>query len=73
MLVEITSLEKAYDNKWFNGEGSWAHIGPKQKESIIEYMRMVYKNDIRSNPNGLETANQFSWNNTTDIIYANTQ
>lgn len=73
MLVEITSLEKAYDNKWFNGEGSWANIGQTEKESIVEYMRTVYKNDIRSNPNGLETAKQFSWKNTVEIIYANTK
>lgn len=72
MLVEISSLEKAFDNKWFNGEGNWAYIGHKEKESIMEYMRMVYKNDIRSNPNGLETVSQFSWNNTVEIIYANT-
>ena len=72
MLVEIPSLEKAFDNKWFNGEGNWAYIGNKEKEVIIEYMIMVYKNDIRSNINGLETANKFSWKNTADIIYANT-
>lgn len=72
ILISIDSLEPAFDNKWFNGEGSWAHIGQSQKEAIIENMRMVYKNDIRSNPEGLKTATNFSWKSTADIIYANT-
>lgn len=72
MLVDIDQLEIAVDGKWFNGEGSWAYIGQSQKDSIIEHMRSVYRNNIRSNYNGLETANRFSWHNTADIIYANT-
>lgn len=72
ILIEIEDLESAYDGKWFNGEGKWAHIGHSQKESIIENMRTVYKNDIRSNQIGLKTAQDYSWNNTSDIIYANT-
>jgi glycosyltransferase involved in cell wall biosynthesis len=71
MLVNIKDLEKAVDDKWFNGEGNWANIGQIEKESIIEYMRTVYNNNIRSNLNGLETAAKFSWKNTAEIIYAN--
>lgn len=71
-LIQVNSIEKAYDNKWFNGEGNWAHLGDQEKESIIEYMRVVYNSGVRSNLSGLETANKFSWDNTAEIIYANT-
>lgn len=71
-LINITNLESAYDNKWFRGEGNWAYIGDTEKESIIENMRMVYTKDIRSNINGLETAQKFSWQSTAEKIYANT-
>ena len=71
-LVNINSLELANDNKWFHGEGSWAHIGDTEKDDIIYNMRMVYKNDIRSNIAGLQTAQKLTWNSTAEIIYANT-
>jgi glycosyltransferase involved in cell wall biosynthesis len=72
ILINISSTEKAFDNKWFNGQGNWAKIADPEKDDIIENMRMVYKNNIRLNPKGLQTARLFSWEKTAEIIYANT-
>ena len=41
-------------------------------DNIIERMRFVYNNDIRTNISGLETSQKYSWKNTAEIIYANT-
>lgn len=68
-LVDINETEIANDGKWFHGEGSWAKLGQKQLDQSIELMRFVYNNNIRSNPNGLETAKQYSWDKTASIIH----
>ncbi len=67
-LVNIDDLEPAIDNKWFDGSGNWAKLGSNQLEQSVEYMRFVYKNNIRTNLNGLNTANKYSWNRTVSII-----
>lgn len=68
-LVDITELEAANDGKWFHGHGNWAHLGEKQLEQTVEHMRFVYNNRVSSNPNGLETAKMYSWENTAAVIY----
>jgi glycosyltransferase involved in cell wall biosynthesis len=68
MLVDIDSTEKAFDNKAFNGQGNWAKIGPKQIDQIIYHMRYAYTNRVTTNPNGIITANKYTWSNTTDCI-----
>lgn len=67
-LVDIKDTEPAIDNKWFNGFGNWAKLGNQQLEQTINYLRFVYNNRIISNPEGLLTANQFSWGQTAKII-----
>lgn len=67
-LVDIDSTEKAIDNKAFIGQGSWAKISQKQIDQCIEYMRMVYNHQIRSNIAGLNTAQTLSWNNSANKI-----
>lgn len=67
-LVDIDDLESAVDNMWFDGFGKWAKIGAKQVEQIIEHMRHVYSNDIRVNPNGVNTSQSFTWENTAKTI-----
>jgi glycosyltransferase involved in cell wall biosynthesis len=62
-LVDIKQIEKAVDNKWFNGQGNWAKIGDVQKDQIIEYMRYVYNNNIQENNNGVITGQKFTWKN----------
>jgi glycosyltransferase involved in cell wall biosynthesis len=68
-LIDIDELEIAMDNKWFFGEGSWAKLGDKQMEQTVEYMRYVYKNNICTNQQGVESAKKYSWDNTANIIY----
>jgi len=67
-LIDIQETEPAFDNKWFNGEGNWAKITDSHKEQVIEQMRYVYNNNIKTNPGGIETAIKHSWENTTNII-----
>lgn len=68
-LIDITELETANDGKWFLGNGNWAKLADQQLEQLVNYMKNVYKNNIKNNPNGLETAKKYNWANTADIIY----
>jgi glycosyltransferase involved in cell wall biosynthesis len=68
-LVDIDQTEKAIDNKAFLGQGNWAKIDQSQIDQTIEHMRNVYKNRISTNLTGLETAKNYSWNNTAKIIH----
>lgn len=71
-LININETEPAIDNIWFNGDnGNWAKIGKLQIDQCIEYMRYVYKNNIRTNENGLKTAQDYNWSKTASIIYNN--
>lgn len=67
-LVDITETELANDGKWFNGFGNWAKIGQSEFEQIVHHMKYVYTNRIDSNPNGVLTAKNHSWENTANII-----
>lgn len=62
-LIDITEKEIAFDGKWFHGNGQWAKIGQNQIDQAIEYMRYVYKNNIRTNENGIKTGQKYSWEN----------
>ena len=63
-LIEIDSLEPAYDGKWFFGQGNWAHIGQNQKDQAVTHMRTVVRENIRTNEEGKKTGQALSWNNT---------
>lgn len=67
-LIDIDDIEPAHDDIWFHGEGEWATIDNKQIEQAIEHMRYVYKNNIKLNLNGLNTAQDHSWAKTSQII-----
>ena len=67
-LVDITETEPAFDDKWFKGEGNWAKLDKDQLDQTIFHMRSVYSNNIKTNPNGLETAKKYNWTNTAQII-----
>lgn len=69
-LVDIEETELAIDNKWFfgNNDANWAKLGQKQIDQTIDYMRYMYKNQINNNPNGVKTAEQYSWTNTVNEI-----
>jgi glycosyltransferase involved in cell wall biosynthesis len=68
-LVDITDKEKAVDGKAFLGQGNWAKIGQAQKDQIIDYMRYCYQNRLCTNPDGINTANQYSWINSANTMY----
>ena len=73
MLVEINNLETAFDGLFFNGEyGYWAEIADTQKDQIITYMRDIHhkkqSGKLSHNLHGIETAKQFSWENTAKEI-----
>lgn len=68
-LVDITEIESAIDNKWFDGFGNWAKLDQKQMDQTVELMRFVYNNNIRTNNAGIETAKKYNWYNTSNIIY----
>lgn len=70
-LIDIDELEPAVDGIWFDGLGKWAKLGYKQIEQMIEHMRYVYKNDIRDNINGRDTAKALTWANTAKILNDN--
>lgn len=59
-LLDVVGLEPAKDNKWFFGQGNWCKFSMDQ---LIEIMRMVHKKGPTKNKNGIITANQFSWQN----------
>ena len=63
-LIDIDTLEPAYDGKWFFGHGNWAHIGPKQQDQIISLMQQVVRENTRTNKDGILTGQKLSWNNT---------
>lgn len=67
-LIDIDSLEPAYDGKWFFGQGNWAHIGQKQKDQAIDYMRTVVRENTRTNEEGFKTGQELSWKNTINKI-----
>lgn len=70
-MVDVNKTEPAQDNKWFFGQGNWAHLGKEEMEQTIDYMRMVYYDNITNNPDGVISAKKYSWNNTANIINKN--
>jgi glycosyltransferase involved in cell wall biosynthesis len=70
-MINVDELEPANDNKWFNGFGNWAKLGQNQFDQLVYYMKHVYNNNIRSNQNGVLTANTLNWTNTAKNILLN--
>jgi glycosyltransferase involved in cell wall biosynthesis len=62
-LIEITDLETAHDNPYFNGQGKWAHFGEPQMKQLCEHMREAYEQKQVINLEGIKTAKAFSWAN----------
>jgi glycosyltransferase involved in cell wall biosynthesis len=67
-LVHIDETEVAEDGKWFFGNGNWAKLGDNELAQTIDYMRYAYQNKITSNPEGITSAEKYSWKNTAKII-----
>jgi len=82
-LIDINEKEMAHDGVFFDGMvGKWASLGDKQKEQLVEHMRMVHgikqqyvngwDTQMREfsslNHQGIKTAQQFTWENTANKI-----
>lgn len=67
-LIDITKLVAAKDDKFFDGYGEWADLGTDQLEQTVSLMKKVYSENIRKNPDGLNTAKKYTWANTAQII-----
>ena len=67
-LVTIEDKELAYDGKWFHGQGNWAKIEDKHIDQIAQKMCSFHENRMDNkdlfNQAGVETALEFSWDNT---------
>lgn len=62
-LIDIVDTEQAFDGIWFFGNGNWAKIDEKTKENIVDSMQYCFKHNIINNAAGVETAKQYSWQN----------
>ena len=67
-LVDIEKTEPAFDGVWFDGKvGEWASLGQNQVKQLADHMRTAYeswKKEPITNPAGVETAKEFTWENT---------
>jgi glycosyltransferase involved in cell wall biosynthesis len=74
-LLDVDNLERAQDNVFFDGKvGNWANLD-KHKEVgqlLIAAMRDVYlrkqNQELWHNINGITTAKNLTWDNTTNVI-----
>lgn len=66
-LINIDSLETAFDGVWFYGQGQWAHLGNNQMDQLIHYMRTLHEqkqcSGLGVNTNGVNTGEKYSWTN----------
>ena len=58
---------------FFDGKkGMWAELAKDQEDAIIEYMRDIrllkQSGQLGLNQNGIDTANKFTWKNTSNKI-----
>jgi hypothetical protein len=67
-LVDIEKTEPAFDGVWFDGKvGEWASLGQNQVKQLADHMKTAYdlwKQEPITNPAGIETAKEFTWENT---------
>ena len=67
-LITITEEEEAFDGKWFHGGGKWAKFGDLQIKQLASHMKQIHaakKSGFNLyNQAGVNTAQQYTWNNT---------
>jgi len=72
LLIDIDTIESANDGIWFNNQGNWASFGNKQIAQLADYMRYIHelkqKGKLARNVEGVNTANDFTWNNVSQIL-----
>ena len=80
MLVKPEKTEPAFDGFFFAGLGEWASLEGTE-EKFVDHMRSIYETWKRGgkeriiNHEGLDTAKEFSWDNTAkkleEVLYEN--
>ena len=65
ILLPISGLVPAHDNKWFFGQGNWASFNI---DDLVETMKSSFKLGNRINAWGIETSKKFSWKNSATIL-----
>jgi glycosyltransferase involved in cell wall biosynthesis len=68
-LIEIDNLVPAKDDVFFDGFGKWADLSYNQIEQLVDHMRFVYTNNIKTNTTGVDTCQKYTWKNTANIIH----
>ena len=76
-MINVNEKEKAFDGKWFLGQGNWAKITQEAKDQAVKHMRNVYdkhqNNALDTNTAGIETSKIFSWENSARKIIQHVQ
>ena len=71
-IVPISSLEPAYDGKWFFKQGNWAQISNNELNLFVNHMKKIHNmkinNILSDNIGGIQTSQKFSWKNTAEQI-----
>lgn len=72
-LVDIDSVELAYDGKWFHGKcGNWANIDEKAIEQFVNHLREVHRlkqtNNLITDASSLETIRSYNWDNSANLV-----
>jgi glycosyltransferase involved in cell wall biosynthesis len=63
-LIDVPEIEKAFDGKWFHGQGHWAKLNNSCKDQAIAYMRQSHYSKKSLNQESINTAKKFTWNHT---------
>lgn len=70
--IPITGLEDAYDGKWFFNQGKWARLDQDVIHSFVNEMQLfnvMKQNDtLGINEAGINTAKEFSWDNSAEKL-----
>jgi len=68
-LVTISGVEPAFDGKWFFGQGNWAKMGDHEQHDLyMKMMKFILDKKGTLNKAGIETAKEFSWENSANKI-----
>src|SRR5690606_10023474 len=67
-LLNETKLEDAYDDPFFKGQGKWLKFTDSLFDQLCEAMKDAYRFGVNDNPNGLKTAQTYSWDRTAEQI-----
>lgn len=72
LLLPINNIEPAYDGIWFHNQGNWGKIDDHTISELARYMKMIHEakqsGTLDLNQSGINTAKDFSWQNTAETI-----